>query len=232
MRTPKQNLHALSRNPYPGSGLILGRDEKGKLVQVYWIMGRSESSPARVLVRDGDGTVRTEPTDSSKTKQPELVSYSAMRHEGGIFAVSNGRQTDDIVEMESDDNLLESLRDWKYEPDEPCFTPRISGVSTGAGKAQIAVLRRSSVVPGSCERRLYQYEDLPVGFGWCVHTYAGDGNPPPSFVGDPFLLPLTGDIVRIAHTIWDNLNRENRVALVARVIKKDLQENYILNANA
>jgi hypothetical protein len=230
LRTPKQNLHALSRNPNPGDGLILGRDEKGKIVQVYWIMDRSENSRARVLVSDGDGTIRIVPREPSRLKQPELVIYNAMREEGDIFAVSNGQQTDDIVEMEPGNTLLESLRDWKFESDEPCFTSRISGVTTRNGKAQIAVLRHSTVVPGSCERRLYQYDKLPICAGWCVHTHAGDGNPPPSFVGDPFLLPLPGELSTIANTIWNNLNPTNRVALVARVVEKELLNNHIINA--
>jgi len=231
MTTEKQiasaNLDWLHSNPYPGHGLILGLDESGKnLVQIYWIMGRSPNSRNRVFVSETWGRLFTQAADPSKVKDPSLIIYDAMLEKDGYYVVSNGNQTTAVLDGHHrfGYGMEKSLRDFnfQYEPDSPNFTPRITGVClTGYDSliAEIAVLRKSPWGK-SCERSFHKYVELGQGFGHCVTTYSGDGNPLPAFTGAPMLMPLLGDIVQICDTFWNALNPDNRVSLAVKFISK------------
>ncbi len=222
------NLLALRENPYPGRGLIIGLSGDGKhFIQVYWIMGRSPSSRNRIFIYDEKGSLRTEAVDPSQVKNPELIIYQAMAEDGeGWYVVSNGRQTDEIVYPFGLSDLPEN---WQYEPDDPNFTPRITGLLSSRHDlgffVEILLLKRSLL--GSCSRQLFRYEGLASGLGYCVTTYNGDGNPLPAFTGEPYLLPLEGDIETVAQTIWDTLNDDNKVSLAVKFIDTTTGESTL-----
>jgi len=227
----------LAENPYPGRGLVLGMDERGgHLVQVYWIMGRSENSRNRVFATDGQ-RVWTEPADPAKCKDPSLIIYNALRELPGVFVVTNGDQTDTICEALLGGGTFEqALATRAYEPDAPNFTPRISGIldlRSGKPAATVSVLRRSAF--GDATDRFYwHYEQFAPGIGHCVTTYRGGppyGGPLPAFEGEPYLLPLTGGPGCIANTIWAALNDDNRVALCAKLIDPRTLESEVVVIN-
>jgi len=221
----------LSDNPYPGRGLVLGLDEKAKfLIQVYWIMGRSENSRNRIFATDGT-RVWTEAADPAKCKDPSLIIYNALRELEGVFVVTNGDQTDTICEAVRRGGTLEdALGTRAYEPDAPNFTPRISGIfdlrqkPTGVFKpaftpfsATLSLLRRSAF--GDATDRFYwRYEEFDPGLAYCITTYVGDGNPLPSFEGEPYLVPLVGGPGCIANAFWAALNDDNKVSLCVKAI--------------
>lgn len=216
------NLNDLRKNPYPGRGIIVGMDETGEyLVQVYWIMGRSENSRNRIFVVEEGGVLKTAPFDPAKVKDPSLIIYTAMAEDDAEddyrYAVSNGHQTMDALK-----GLRYLTGGWQYEPDIPNFTPRISGLIAfdapfGIQTAEFSLLKKSPF-SHCCESYLYKLDISAPGLGYCITTYDGDGEPLPSFTGDPYLLPLVGDINAIAQTIWDALNGENRVSLAVKFI--------------
>jgi len=215
------NFRHLGWNQYPGRVLILGVDVQGKPTIVYAIMGRSENSRNRQFVLDKKGNVRTEAIDASKVTNPELIIYPAVMSAGSLTVVSNGRQTETILER---NDLSNGLRDWIYEPDKPNYTPRISATferSTRLG--QMAILRRTEY--GGTERAIFVYAadgSIPAGFGMMLTTYDGDGDPLPSYTGGPKLVPLF-ETANTADIYWDTLNAGNRVALVTRTIELDPQ---------
>lgn len=219
------NLLQLSENPYPGRGIIVGLDETGKhLVQVYWIMGRSDNSRNRVFVSGENGLLATEAADPSKVKDPSLIIYNAMRADAcgnePFAVVSNGEQTDQVTELIKGELFSTALLGYTYEPDKPNFTPRITAVSywfNRRPRAKMSILRKS---PWSmeCDRHFYEFGDLCAGYGHCLTTYSGDGDPLPSFEGEPILLPLAGSAERIASTYWEALNSENKVSLAVKFI--------------
>ena len=221
MQQAEANLEALGRNPYPGRGIILGVDQTGSAaVQVYWIMGRSANSRNRVFMGEG-GRLWTEAADPSLVKDPSLIIYTAMDEVKGHYVVTNGDQTDTITEAIKDNRDFEwALMTRQYEPDAPNFTPRISGLTLladGHAMGELAVLKHSEAGE-SCNRNFFTYEQLPRGLGYCVTTYQGDGDPLPSFAGEPYLLPLAGDASQIAQSLWDRLNAEKRVSLAVKWI--------------
>ena len=231
-----RNLFDMRMNPYPGRGIVIGMSEDGRhAIQVYWIMGRSENSRNRVFSSD-IGRVFTEAADPSKVSDPSLIIYNAMMDAplNDHFIVSNGSQTDVVTDLMNDGVSLEmALSDFKYEPDAPNFTPRITGTySTEAqySKWQLAIQRHSRWGE-SCDRELYQYEHIADGYGHCITTYAGNGDPLPAFRGNPLLMPLRGDIRRVAETYWGTLNTANRVALAVKFISLSNQESevYLIN---
>lgn len=225
----KGNLLALSQNSYPGRGLIVGMDETGKyLIQVYWIMGRSENSRNRVFVIEDGGILKTAPFDPAKVKDPSLIIYTAMAQKRGRYAVSNGHQTLDILSVKS---LNSSLEGWKYEPDHPNYTPRISAVIYSHLRiVELSILKKSPL-DDECDRYLYSRAINEPGFGYCITTYNGDGDPLPSFTGDPYLLPLAGDIQNVAQTIWDSLNKDNKVSLAVKFIELNGREILMTKRN-
>lgn len=218
------NLLALATNPYPGRGIVAGIDRTGGyMVQVYWIMGRSPNSRNRVFDADDNGRLFTEAADPSKVDDPSLIIYNAMREMGLNYVVSNGDQTDTVISslVPSMFSLDLALRGREYEPDKPNFTPRITAISSIVKKVRVAlfmsVLRKSPFGKG-CDRFTYELTPAP-GFGYCITTYSGDGDPLPSFSGDPVLMPLVGGIEEIANDYWRVLNEENRVSLAVKSIQ-------------
>ncbi len=229
-------LEDLRSNPYPGRGIVLGLDESSQnFIQIYWIMGRKPNSRNRIFVQDNNGTVRTAFADPSRGGDPSLVIYVAMAEEEDLYVVSNGNQTDTVTAY---DRTMLSFHDAllvrEYEPDDPNFTSRITGIVTLRDDkyvAAISVLRRSPA-DQSCDRLLYEYGSLCPGFGYCVTTYAGDGDPLPAFRGEPYPLPISGaDAHEIADEFWDYLNAENRVALVVKTIHQKSGETSIAIIN-
>lgn len=229
--TAQANLLRLALNSYPGRGIVIGMDESGKnLVQVYWIMGRSENSRNRVFGSDDSGRLFTEAADPAKMKEPSLVIYNAMLEYKGCFAVSNGKQTYKIVSTKGEKLLFQTaLSHWRYEPDAPNFTPRISGQCATNGSApviKLSVLRKSSFDDG-CDRAFYSYDDIAPGYGYCITTYTGDGNPLPSWEGDPWLMPLYGSIKDIRNYYMQALNEEHFVSLAVKFIPLDGSKSTI-----
>lgn len=182
-------------------------------------MGRSENSRNRIFIIDKDGSLKTAAADPSKVSDPSLIIYTAMSENQESYAVSNGAQTEDAL---SDDGLSSLMKSgWKYEPDGPNFTPQITGLFRprrfNVPIAEISILKKSAS-SDLCEEFLYEAPILEPGYGYCVTTYNGDGEPLPSFSGEPYLLPLEGNVKSIAKAIWDALDDENRVSLAVKFI--------------
>lgn len=216
------NQRRLAANPYPGRGIVLGMSEDGRtLVQLYWIMGRSENSRNRLFVEE-DGVLRTRPVDLSKVADPSLIIYAAMREVSGHFIVTNGDQTDTIVDaIAAGGTYVDALRTRAHEPDAPNWTPRISGgmeVRRGLQRAWMAIIKADPAAPNRSVREFFEYTELSAGHGVCLTTYEGDGDPLPSFIGEPRPVPLGGDAAQLGQTYWDLLNGDNRISLAAKLI--------------
>ena len=212
----------LGENAYPGRGIVLGRSEDGtKAVTAYFIMGRSENSRNRVFVEDGDG-IRTQAFEPAKLTDPSLIIYSPVRVLGNKTIVTNGDQTDTIYEgMDRQLTFEQSLRIREFEPDAPNYTPRISGImhiEKGNYNFAMSILKSNHGDPDSCLRFTYAYENPKAGEGRFIHTYLHDGNPLPSFEGEPRLVEIAGDIDTFTNAIWESLNEENKVSLFVRYI--------------
>lgn len=228
----------LSGNSYPGRGIVAGLSDDGKhAVSAYWTMGRSKGSRNRIFVEDGDG-IRTQAFDSTLIAgDPSLIIYSAVRVLGGKTIVTNGDQTDTIFEgLESGKSFEESLRSRKYEHDSPNYTPRISSildVSGGKFSYAVSILKSDSGNPDNTLRFTFSYDNPQKGEGHFIHTYLGDGNPLPSFEGEPLKIGISGDIGSFAEKIWSSLDSENKVSLFVRFI--DIAtgkfESRIINKN-
>lgn len=213
----------LSSNVYPGRGIVLGKSDDGKYaVAAYFIMGRSVNSRNRVFVTEGEG-IRTQAFDPAKLEDPSLVIYAPVRVLGNKTIVTNGDQTDTIYElMDKQQTFEQSLRTRTFEPDAPNYTPRISGimhVENGGYNYAMSILKSNNGNPAACNRYTFAYENPVAGEGHFIHTYMGDGNPLPSFEGEPTWIGLEGDIDSFTKTVWDNLNEENKVSLFVRYIE-------------
>lgn len=227
----------LSGCDYPGRGIVIGRSEDGtKAVTAYFIMGRSENSRNRVFVQEGEG-IRTQAFDPSKLSDPSLIIYAPVRVKGSDTIVTNGDQTDTVYElMEQGKTFEESLRTRAFEPDAPNYTPRISGilhVENGGFEYAMSILKSSNGNPAGCCRYTFSYENPAFGEGHYIHTYMGDGNPLPSYEGEPTWIKIEGGIDEFTAKIWNNLNESNKVSLFVRYI--DLAtgtcETRIVNKN-
>ena len=212
----------LQRNAYPGRGIILGKSADGtKAAAAYFIMGRSENSRNRVFVEDGEG-IRTQAFDPSKMTDPSLIIYAPVRVLGNKTIVTNGYQTDTIYEkMDKQMTFEQSLRTREFEPDAPNYTPRISGImhiENGSYNYAMSILKSNNGNPDSCNRYTFAYENPAAGEGHFIHTYMGDGNPLPSFEGEPKLVAIPDDIDTFADLLWQNLNEDNKVSLFVRYI--------------
>lgn len=229
-------LEELKKNAYPGRGIVLGTTEDGThAVAAYFIMGRSENSRNRVFVEDGDG-IRTQAFDPSKMVDPSLIIYAPVRVLGETTIVTNGDQTDTVYEqMLAGKTFEESLRIREFEPDAPNYTPRISGIIQldGAYRYALSILKSADGNPNSCQRYTFTYENPIAGVGHFIHTYQGDGNPLPSFEGEPEKVAISGDINTFTDALWDALNPENKVSLFVRFIdlKNGATETKIVNKN-
>lgn len=212
----------LQGNSYPGRGIIIGRSADGKnAVTAYFIMGRSENSRNRIFVEDGDG-IRTQAFDPSKLTDPSLIIYAPVRVLGNKTIVTNGDQTDTIYEgMDKQMTFEQSLRCREFEPDGPNYTPRISGImhiEGGKYSYAMSVLKSNNGSPESCNRFTFAYENAAPGEGHFIHTYMHDGNPLPSFEGEPKLIGIPDDMDAFAESLWSSLNEENKVSLFVRYI--------------
>ena len=229
---------ALSENAYPGRGIIIGKSADGKnAVIAYFIMGRSENSRNRVFVSDGDG-IRTQAFDESKMTDPHLIIYAPVRVLGNKTIVTNGDQTDTIYElMDRQMTFEQALRTREFEDDAPNFTPRISGIvrlENGDMNYAMSILKSAEGDPNSCQRYTFAYNNPLKANAKFIHTYKCDGNPLPSFEGEPKTITLPDlDIDALTNVIWDNLNQDNKVSLFVRYI--DLQsgkfDTRIVNKN-
>lgn len=212
----------LQGNSYPGRGIILGRSANGKYaVAAYFIMGRSENSRNRIFVPDGAG-LRTEAHDPSKCTDPSLIIYSPVRVLGNKTIVTNGDQTDTIYEgLDHQFTFEQSLRAREFEPDAPNYTPRISGIirlENNTFNYALSILKSANGDPSSCQRFTYSYQNPIAGQGHFIHTYVGDGDPLPSFQGEPKLVSIPDDIEGFTSLLWTNLNAENKISLFVRYI--------------
>ena len=212
----------LSGNSYPGRGIVIGKSADGKYaVTAYFIMGRSENSRNRVFVEDGQG-IRTQAFDPSKLTDPSLIIYAPVRVLGNKTIVTNGDQTDTIYElMDKQQTFEQALRTREFEPDAPNYTPRISGimhVEDGNYNYAMSILKSNNGNPDACNRNTFAYENPVAGEGHFIHTYMGDGNPLPSFEGEPTLVGISGDIDAFTDLVWENLNADNKVSLFVRYI--------------
>lgn len=228
----EQHLH---NNSYPGRGLVIGKsDSNPSWVIIYWIMGRSVSSRNRRFVTDA-GVLRTEPIDYSKVKDPSLIIYEAMLELPDRYIVSNGDQTRTIFEgIQKGISFSETLAEREREPDDPNFTPRISGMlslTDKKGAISLSILKANPLDPAFTDRFYYQPSLPRDGYGFGLTTYQGDGDPLPSFFGDPMLLPCQGSAEKIMETYWAALDAENRVALAVKEVPADGQKSQILIKN-
>ena len=212
----------LKGNPYPGRGIIIGKSADGKkAVTAYFIMGRSVNSRNRVFKATEDG-IKTEAFDPSLLTDPHLIIYSPVRVLGNKTIVTNGDQTDTIYELMDKQQTFEmSLRGREFEDDAPNFTPRISGimhVENGKFNYAMSILKSADGDDSSCQRYTFSNENPIAGDGRFIHTYMGDGNPLPSFEGEPEKISIPDDIDQFTDLLWNSLNEDNKVSLFVRFI--------------
>ena len=226
----------LSTNTYPGRGIVIGKSEDGKkAVFAYFIMGRSENSRNRVFT-EKDGAVYTEPYDYAKVSDPSLIIYAAIRKIGNKLIVTNGDQTDTIYDfIAKGEDMRAALRTREFEPDSPNFTPRISGVidfADGDFSYDMSILKSADAEGTACNRFFYEYSAI-AGLGHFIHTYVTDGNPIPTFQGEPERVKIPSDIDVFTKTIWDNLNENNKISLYVSYtdLASGKSETRLINKN-
>lgn len=227
----------LKENSYPGRGIVMGKSANGKYaVTAYFIMGRSENSRNRIFVEDGEG-IRTQAFDESKLSDPSLIIYAPVRVLGNKTIVTNGDQTDTIYDlMDKQQTFEQSLRTREFEPDAPNFTPRISGImhlGGGSFNYAMSILKSNQGNPDSCNRYTFSYTNPEAGEGRFLHTYMGDGNPLPSFEGEPEIVEIPDDMDAFTELLWNSLNEENKVSLFVRYIDIETgkYQSKIVNKN-
>lgn len=241
LETEEMNMVSLQQelmeNSYPGRGIVLGKSGNGKYaVSAYFIMGRSVNSRNRIFVQDGEG-IRTQAFDPSKLEDPSLIIYAPVRVLGNKTIVTNGDQTDTIYEgMDKQLTFEQSLRCRKFEPDAPNYTPRISGIihlENGSFNYAMSILKSNHGDPDSCRRYTFAYENPKAGEGHFIHTYMHDGNPLPSFEGEPKDVEIPNDIDAFTDMLWNSLNEDNKVSLFVRYIEVETgrYETRIVNKN-
>lgn len=227
----------LKNNEYPGRGIVIGRSAEGKYaVTAYFIMGRSSNSRNRVFVTEGAG-IRTEAFDPSKLEDPSLIIYAPVRVLGNDTIVTNGDQTDTVYDgLEQGLTFEQSLRSREFEPDGPNYTPRISGVlhvEDGKFDYAMSILKSNDGDPSCCNRYTFTYDAPVAGEGHFIHTYMHDGNPLPSFQGEPKKVKIADDMEAFTNMLWNSLNEENKVSLFVRYIDiaTGTYETKIINKN-
>lgn len=227
----------LKENAYPGRGIVIGRSKDGKkAVTAYFIMGRSENSRNRVFVEEGEG-IRTQAFDPAKLEDPSLIIYAPVRVLGDETIVTNGDQTDTVYEgREKGLTFEESLRSREFEPDGLNYTPRISGlmkIKDGTFHYAMSILKSNNGNPESSHRYTFAYENPAAGEGHFIHTYKCDGNPLPSFEGEPKLVSIPDDMEAFTDLVWNSLNADNKVSLFVRYIDiaTGTYETKIINKN-
>lgn len=227
----------LRENAYPGRGIILGKTPDGKnAVIAYFIMGRSVNSRNRVFEATADG-IRTKAFDESKLSDPHLIIYSPVRVLGNKTVVTNGDQTDTIYDhMDRQETFEQSLRTREYEDDAPNYTPRISGIvhmEDDSFNYAMSILKSADGNPDSVHRFTFSYNNPLCGEGHFIHTYMGDGNPLPSFEGEPEKIATVDDIDAFTDMLWNSLNEDNKVSLFVRYINVETKQatDRIVNKN-
>ena len=227
----------LQGNSYPGRGVLLGRCAHGQhAVIAYFIMGRSTNSRNRIFVEEGDG-IRTEAFDPSKMEDPSLIIYAPVRVRGKDTIVTNGDQTDTVYDLMGEGKTFsEALMTRTFEPDAPNYTPRISGIvhlTDGDFNYELSVLKSNNGDPAGTRRFTFQYDTPENGLGHFIHTYEGDGDPLPSFAGEPREVTVEGDIDSFTDLVWNALNEDNKVSLFVRYIDTETgtYETRIRNKN-
>ena len=227
----------LKENAYPGRGIVIGKSKNGKYaVSAYFIMGRSENSRNRVFVEDGEG-IRTQAFDPSKLVDPSLIIYAPVRVLGNKTIVTNGDQTDTIYDlMDKQQTFEQALRTREFAPDAPNYTPRISGimhVENGEYNYAMSILKSNNGNPDACNRYTFAYSNPVNGEGHFIHTYQCDGNPLPSFEGEPKLVEIPDDMESFTNMLWESLNEDNKVSLFVRYINIEdgTYETKIVNKN-
>lgn len=223
----------LRGNSYPGRGIVIGKSEDGaNAVFAYFIMGRSENSRNRVFVEKEDELV-IYPFDESKVEDPSLIIYSPVRKVHHKWIVTNGDQTDTIADgLRAGDTFEKALESRCFEPDAPNFTPRISGFIDLDGRFgyKLSILKSADEKGSACNRYTFSYEPLN-GVGHFIHTYNSDGNPIPTFTGEPERVKIGSDITEFANGIWESLNSDNKIALYVGFVdlKTDRLKSMLFN---
>ena len=227
----------LKNNSYPGRGIIVGTSQCGKKAVIgYFIMGRSVNSRNRVFVEQ-DGGIRTEAFDPAKLSDPSLVIYAPVRVIGNKTIVTNGDQTDTVYDgLVAGMSFEQALTQREFEPDAPNFTPRISGMITfdeDNFTYKMSILKSADAQGTACNRYNFAYNSLS-GVGHFIHTYVCDGNPIPTFMGEPERIDIKGDIDEFTNTLWNALNDQNKISLYVRFVdlKTGEMENRMINKNA
>lgn len=227
----------LSANTYPGRGIIVGLSEDKKYaVSAYFIMGRSENSRNRVFIEEGDEVI-IHPFDASKVEDPSLIIYSPIRKYENNLIVTNGDQTDTVYDgLAAGKCFSKALTARCFEPDAPNFTPRISAMLTfeeASFTYQMSILKSADAEGSACNRFTFSYAPI-AGVGHFLHTYNCDGNPIPTFTGEPERIALHGDIDSFTKEIWENLNEQNKISLYVRFtdLATGKTENRMINKNA
>ena len=226
----------IAGNPYVGRGVLIGKTEDAtRAVLAYFIMGRSENSRNRVFVEEGD-TLVTRPFDASKVQDPSLIIYSAVRTANNNVIVTNGDQTDTVYDfVMNGKTFADALNTRCFEPDGPNWTPRISGMLTyadGDFTYQMSILKSADAAGSACARYTFAYPSLP-GVGHLIHTYLGDGNPIPTFCGEPERVTIPNCIDELTNDIWTNLNEANKISLYVRYtdLATGKTESRLINKN-
>ena len=225
----------LKNNEYAGRGIIIGTSPDGKsAVCAYFIMGRSENSRNRVFVRDGE-TLKTEPFDASKVSDPSLIIYNAVRKSENNLIVTNGDQTDTVYNlMGKGKGFYEALKTREFEPDAPNFTPRISGILylKNGFNYEMSILKSIDENGTDCCRYVFSYPSV-AGLGHFIHTYNCNGDPLPTFTGEPHRISIKNNIEEFANEIWESLNVDNKISLYVRYtdIETGKYTDKIINKN-
>jgi len=225
----------LKGNTYPGRGIVVGKSPSGKAVAAYFIMGRSANSRNRVFVERGEDLF-TEPFDASKVEDPSLIIYAAIRSLGDKLIVTNGDQTDTVMEFVKKGKTFEqALKTREFEPDGPNWTPRISAqINFGFGgfDYEMSILKSIDLAGSACARFHYEYPAV-AGLGHFIHTYVTDGKPIPTFQGEPERVAIPDDIDAFTKTLWEALDPDNKISLYVRYVdvNSGAAENRLINKN-
>ena len=223
----------LENNSYPGRGIMIGRSACGKFaVTAYFIMGRSVNSRNRIFTVTDDG-IRTEAFDPSMMSDPSLIIYHPVRHIDGKMIVTNGDQTDTVRDFIAEGKTFEeALRTRTFEPDEPNYTPRISGIIEKDGSYKLSILKSQYGNADSVQRYFFEYAQPVAGTGHFIHTYKCDGNPIPSFEGEPEFVELPpASPEDFAEAVWNSLNADNKVSLYVNYTSLEDGKEYVIIKN-
>ena len=223
-------------NPYVGRGIVIGKSEDGKKAcAAYFIMGRSNNSRNRIFT-EKKGEVFTEPFDASKVEDPSLIIYAAIRQYKNYLIVTNGNQTDTVYEgLEKGLSFSESLKSREFEPDAPNLTPRISGIinfTNGDFDYEMSILKSADETGSACNRYTFSYSPIN-GLGHFIHTYITDGNPIPTFCGEPERVKIPNGIDEFTNDLWSALNSDNKISLYTEYIdlKTGESRKRLINKN-